>query len=236
LHGNQTRKEDRKVSTEYYMISRGAEHVCGETIDESGSDMYIARDPRALQPSEEDEAVFVHDLIRGEICLVKLAPRGQVDVVDDFFAECEDGWTVVAEESIGAMLGPQSEYLLATIRKADLVLVYDEFEDGDEVKAAEAYRTAVEAQFDGLTCLVEDHITAANDALCARGYDGFWWSQGGVSCAYGWELLALAARDLIGSTPEWTQEAYDALTTPWRTAFPTPLHPEDGPLPVATAG
>ena len=32
---------------------------------------------------------------------------------------------------------------------------------------------------------------------------------------HGTEIIVLAARDLIGTTAAWTQEAYDLLTRPW---------------------
>ena len=39
--------------------------------------------------------------------------------------------------------------------------------------------------------------------------------------------VALLCRDLIGQTPGWDQDAYDALTGPLRTAI-GPVHPDDG--------
>ena len=48
---------------------------------------------------------------------------------------------------------------------------------------------------------------------------------------HGTEIIVLAARDLIGTTAAWTQEAYDLLTRPWAEASGQPAHPADIILP-----
>jgi hypothetical protein len=76
----------------------------------------------------------------------------------------------------------------------------------------------------------EGAMLVAVAALDVAGADGFWWSSVG-GCEYGTEIIALAARDLIGTTAAWTQEAYDLLTRPWAEASGQPAHPADIILP-----
>ena len=51
------------------------------------------------------------------------------------------------------------------------------------------------------------------------------------SCLHGDEYSALAARDLIGTTPGRTQLAYDRIRLSYERAFAETLHPDDQPLP-----
>ena len=51
------------------------------------------------------------------------------------------------------------------------------------------------------------------------------------SCQHGDEYTALAARDLIDTTPGWTQLAYDRIRLRYERAFGETLHPDDQPLP-----
>ena len=58
-----------------------------------------------------------------------------------------------------------------------------------------------------------------------------WWGQpfppGGVDDTFGTEYIALHARHLIGSTPRWTQEAYNRCGAAYVAAMGRPLHPDD---------
>ncbi|WP_457180985.1 hypothetical protein [Mycobacteroides abscessus] len=56
--------------------------------------------------------------------------------------------------------------------------------------------------------------------------DSIWTALPG-SCQHGQEYVALIARHLIGTTPEWTQEAYDCLTHRFRVATGRGVHPDD---------
>ena len=68
-------------------------------------------------------------------------------------------------------------------------------EDGQ----ARIYGEAVNARYDGPGSQMPEKAAeaAAVAALDAIGADGFWWRHS-FSCQYGPEMLALAARDLIG--------------------------------------
>ncbi|MDO2986942.1 hypothetical protein P5V30_20640 [Mycobacteroides abscessus subsp. abscessus] len=47
------------------------------------------------------------------------------------------------------------------------------------------------------------------------------------SCTEGDEFIALAARDLIGAVPGWTQEAYERVAKPYAEVTGRRLHPDD---------
>ncbi len=73
---------------------------------------------------------------------------------------------------------------------------------------------------------------AAKDAVIAAGLDR-WGFKGSVwtllpgSCRHGSEYVAIVARELIGTTPDWTQEAYDYLSRRFVAATGRGLHPDD---------
>ncbi|MCV7286114.1 hypothetical protein H7J87_12325 [Mycolicibacterium wolinskyi] len=66
-------------------------------------------------------------------------------------------------------------------------------------------------------------VEAARDALAAAGRNT-WFPE---SCCHGDEYVAIAARDLIGSVPGWTWDAYELVARPYAQATERKLHPED---------
>jgi hypothetical protein len=215
-------------ATRYYMITTARGLEPGETTsarDEYGDPELIIPDPRLLQPTccaaLGDDLVFpgVLDVMR----LAVLAPTGPVVPHEDAedYSLCEAGWRVEAVEAPDAVLGPQAAWLRAAIADAERVIIEE-----DGVIAA-AYGAEVDRQYERGFWGAQPEADAAREALDALGADGAWWAGEGFSCQYGPEMLALAARDLIGASAHWTQEAYDTLTRPWLIVFGRPVHPDD---------
>ncbi|MFI0487550.1 hypothetical protein [Actinomadura sp. 9N215] len=121
-----------------------------------------------------------------------------------------DGWEVIGDAPLAGLLGPQADEVLAAARTARAQLRGDT----DASPEAARYYAVANATGDAMDAC----LNAALAALQAAGADAWWWSTA-VTCAYGHELVAIAARDLIGTVPDWTQAAYDVLTAPWRAAF-----------------
>ncbi|WP_100475742.1 hypothetical protein [Mycobacteroides abscessus] len=73
-------------------------------------------------------------------------------------------------------------------------------------------------------------LKASGDPVWAQ-FEVTWWGQpfppGGVQNTFGTEYIALHARHLIGTTPTWTQEAYNRCSATYVAASGRPLHPED---------
>ncbi|MBO0849543.1 MAG: hypothetical protein J2P20_08780 [Pseudonocardia sp.] len=192
----------------------------------------MAADPRTLLISE---AAYEHlmtarvsldatEIVTGvetAIRLARLSPHGPVTIdQDDDGAAHSDGWTIDGFEPLHMVFGPQAEQLAAAAvaREADS-------------RAEDAYVEANEALSDSHGGDIEEATDAAGSALARVNADSHLWHELG-GCVYGAEMLALAARDLIGTTTEWTQEAYDLLTSAYRSTIPTPLHPDDAQLPA----
>jgi hypothetical protein len=184
----------------------------------------VTTDPRCLEPSEalDGTGVTETDLLTRTWDLAELSPLGPVD--DEEGIECPDGWTVTSRTpDLSPVLGPQAAQILAAIKEAEITLTGWR-DEADQARAAieNVYAAAVDEDYPQL----EAARQAAVAALYQRGADGAWWNELGA-CQYGWEIVALAARDLTGTTPEWTPDAYDTLTRPWLTAFGRAVHPDD---------
>jgi nucleotide-binding universal stress UspA family protein len=218
------------ATTAYYMLA-GASPAPATLAgyDQDGHLERIAADPRRLMPSE----VLTHDPEQGLLGhgaqLLRLHPDGTAtqNPADPDGFECLSGWTVTAASSdLAPVLGPQAPQILAVIARAEQAITagggpdWDTYVDttdaaGGDDDTAEAFAAA---------------DAAARKALADVGADSWFWSTIGAG-AYGPEILALAARDLIGQAPGWTRAAYDLLTRPWSAAF-GPAHPDD-PVPAA---
>ncbi|RJL20188.1 hypothetical protein [Bailinhaonella thermotolerans] len=136
-----------------------------------------------------------------------------------------DAWRVAEGlPDLDPILGPQARQVRAAIAAGQALLL----DDGDGPTAT-AYHQGIEAQD---TETVGRHERAAKDALGPHA-DTLWMDELGGD-VYAPVLVALAARHLIGTTPAWTQEAYDYLTRPWRSVPDLPpLHPSDAPVPAS---
>ncbi|WP_242911522.1 hypothetical protein [Actinomadura terrae] len=123
--------------------------------------------------------------------------------------DCGDGWEVVGDEPLTGLLGPQACEIAAAaaIARAELL------GDTDASPGAARYYQAIEA----CGAALDDALDAALSALEAAGADACWWATA-VTCAYGYELVAIAGCDLVGTGP-WTVGAYATLMGPWRAAF-----------------
>lgn len=212
----------------YYTLADPAPKV-GSTLGTDPEDTYVSTDPRTLPVVEMTDG-WEHfyqsatEIIGSTgLTLVRVEPVGEVDGPDkcDRTFHASGGWTVTGvEESVDAVLGPQAARVREVVALAEKTLTGL---CGDPRE--EAYMEAVNSRYDD----AQPHVEAAEAALKTIGAYGFYWT----GCEYGWELLALAARDLIGTTLEWTQEAYDALTEPWRLVMHLPVHPDDtAPVPT----
>lgn len=245
------------MSTSYWMIV-GDDHVAaGHTLSDrhDEGDVQVVADPRTFDLGEIQER-FGHDgvidIIRNEgyevqgggrrpvLRLAEVTPLGEVARCvytgtddngnayrseDDYLVTCAGGWRVVGMHPLDAVFGPQAGQIREVIAEAERELVL-----GTNQELIDAYMAVVNARYSQgrVGSSVEPLLEAAGDALDAVGADGWSWARA-ANCVYGEEVTALAARDLIGTTAEWTRDTYDALTLPWRTAFNRPPHPDDIP-------
>jgi hypothetical protein len=145
---------------------------------------------------------------------VPAAPAGPVTPDGPGRWSCAAGWTVTgASADLAPLLGPQAPAILSVLALAEEALT-----DPGPSAAWDAYMIASGAVYTGAAAA----DAAARRALAQAGADAAWWDTIGN----GPEILALAARDLIGTAAGWTQAAYDLLTRPWAEAF-GPAHPGD---------
>lgn len=196
----------------------------GSTIGaDNPEETYVTADPRRLPVDvmTDGQCQTAMELVQStDLALVRVEPIGEVtEPVADVTAPIEyrcftatGGWTVTGiEASTDAVLGPQATRIREVVALAEDAL------RGDADPRAHVYADAVN------TTWSPSIDEPAEAALKSIGADGMYWT----ACEYGGELLALAARDLIGTVPGWTREAYDALTEPWRIAMALPAHPDD---------
>jgi hypothetical protein len=243
--GNNGEENHAMPNDDYYMLITD-KSVSVESIvpcaDAGGRALPAFRDPRTVWIADTlDGRVNAHpvDIVLGQcpqVRVVRVSPVGEVQPHSEFYSdpdrmpvtdhtpvEAAVGWLVESIDPFETILGPQGNQVTTIIREAVRVI-----EDGADPQIVRAYYQAIDAA--GFPELERAH-RAADAALDDREVDTAWWRTcSGES--WGWEVLALAARDLIDTAPGWTQAEYDTLTTPWRRAFPLPLHPDDQPLSV----
>jgi hypothetical protein len=220
------------ATTAYYMLAGASPApATAAGYDHDGRPERIATDPRRLMPSEVLARDPEQGLLEHRAQLLRLRPDGTAtqNPADPGYFECLSGWTVTAAGSdLSPVLGPQAPQILAVIARAEQAITagggpdWDTYVNttdaaGDDDDTAEAFAAA---------------DAAARKALAGTGADTWFWSTIGAG-AYGPEILALAARDLIGQAPGWTRDAYAMLTRPWSEAF-GPAHPDDA-VPAAPA-
>jgi hypothetical protein len=196
-----------------------------------GALIYTRSAPRQLELEEFAEThdltptaiVTDHDTL--PIAVAALTPIGEVQTNDCGDYWCAEGWTVTDRLPITAAFGPQADQIIDLVRLAERVLAA-----APDDSVVNEYTLAVEGLYAQVA--VDQLQMAACEALRDVDAEPEFWFQVGTR-TYGDEVLALAARDLIGATPRWTQQAYDALTRPWRVALRRPAHPDDT-APTAT--
>jgi len=179
----------------------------------------VTSEPRRL-PLPYDADML--DVLDWGDCLARLTPRGPVRTHPDGPHRhiCNNGWTITGWESPDPVFGPQAPQLRALMAELDEL-------DGDG-PVADAYADTADARFgDYDQWLPQPHADAARAALAAAGIDGQWWAETADPCTMRGELLAVAARDLLGTADGWDWDAYTALLAPWRTAVGRWPHPHD---------
>lgn len=182
--------------------------------------------PRVAVVSQPRQApMTIHgdllDLLAMGACLARLTPQGEVKtttLTPTTLHTCAAGWRVTGWENLDAFLGPQAQQI------RNMVAKIGDLEDGP---VADAYDTAINAQYDDSGWTARRHVHAARKALEAAGGDGMFWAEFAAPCNVGGEFIAVAARDLIHTVPGWTWDAYATLVEPWRAAFGEGPHPQD---------
>lgn len=199
----------------YTLVPRQDANI-GQTVDEEYP--YVGADPRRLPVHEiVDDYPGIAD-VTGDWTLVRVTPMGDVTVDNGEYGA--DGWVVADLEPHSTLLGPQAELLTAAEVTAEKRINIPGLPGSPSL----VYVDAVNAWYDDRETVarVEAASEAASEAL---GDAGAWWAAVGA-CVYGEPILALAARDLIGTVEGWTWNAYNLLTGPWVAAL-GPIHPDD---------
>ncbi|MFD9964868.1 hypothetical protein [Amycolatopsis sp. NPDC058986] len=241
----------------HYMIVANRNAEVGDLVpntDATGNPIPAYRDPRSVSVVEtfDDNTIGLLDLLQMPKRLVplvaqvlKVVPNGRVSLHSELFnaehcedvvpephdaVEAEGGWTVRALMPVETILGPQGAQVVAAVRAG-----FPYFDELCDEQVLDSYVSTGNMLHTNRKAELDAALDAAENALDNVAADGLWWTRCAMACNWNNEIPALAARDLIGTTPGWNQEAYDLLTLPWRTALPTvPLHADDKPL-AATA-
>jgi len=210
----------------YYTLIPAHAHV-GQTLL---NDPYVTYHPSLLPISQfasEPGPSAADVILQRTLRLAQVTPEG-VGINDGIFSSA-DAWTISKLEPINELLGPDAEHIIAAYKRKVAAMGEDGTSDGP---TARAYHDAIERQYEADAPAIERHFAAARNALDSAQIDGGWWeSCGGYAGSA--ELLALAARCQVGWKANWTWEAYDALTMPYRQAFGLSAHPVDEPLVAA---
>lgn len=159
---------------------------------------------------EHDEIEHVLD---GRVSLVGVSPRGKVESgrLDESGPEmvCADGWWVESVLSLDQLIGPEATRIrqivftpLGINQESDYAEVIDDIRTLDEE--------------------IDDLVEHATDALNLAGADGDYWASQ-VGCTRGYELIALAASDLVAESGDWNVRALHQLLRPWAMSVRWPL-------------
>lgn len=219
----------------YYMLTTDPTITAGTSLPgivfPAGGPELVAVDARQVDVFEwagengvDDLVDIVLNRLDPPVRLAVLSPAGPVHTSLESrppVAWCESGWTVTSFVPLTEAFGPEGVRLVELVRRAERDLI-DAAGDSPE---ANRYAAALDVQYENEP-LLDTHLDAAQRALRRAGVDYAIWHEIGA-CVYGHEVLALAARPLIGTVPGWTWEAYDGLCEPWRQAFGEPVHPDD---------
>jgi hypothetical protein len=227
--------------TAYFTLLADDTIAVGDTIpniDDEGRPHFVVSDPRAMPTTEalgddraEDGLVEIVQSANPTVRVVRVTPHGTVrphcaswddddEINSTTVLEAERGWKVESIEPLHTILGPQGELVLVAVEQA-IQQRLDDYESA-------LYDAYVTEQNEVGADALHTAVSAAEDALNAVGADGYWWSKV-AGCVWGTEIIALAARDLIG-TEGWDQDGYNRLTRAWRRTLAHRLHPEDPAL------
>lgn len=152
--------------------------------------------------NERDKIEYALD---GRINLVGVSPCGEVTSahVDGGGSEvlASQGWRVESILSLDQVLGPHAVGIRRVVtttvginQEADYNDVVEDIEELDE--------------------RMSDLVQHAVDALHRADIDGAWWADQ-VGCTNGYELVALAASDLVAESSDWDMRAFHQLMRPW---------------------
>lgn len=169
--------------------------------------------------NERDEITY---LLHGHMALVQVAPIGTVETAYiDGGSEmlASTGWTVEAVLSLDELLGPQARAIREVT--ATEMSLDDESDYDDELTALQQHPEMDEVHEDMAS--PDELVERAVAALNAADIDGDWWSDQ-VGCTRGYELVALAARDLVDTTDGWCVHGFTQLMRPWTEVKGEPAH------------
>lgn len=150
--------------------------------------------------------------------LYRVLPVGD-DLGTDPPRVAADEWLIVEELSPGQVLGPQADEIYRAARNIEPL--YDTNHPSRAARTDSEWERLADLYAYNDDDLATEHeaIVGAQAALHALNtidtdQD---WDLG--SCQHGNEYAAIAARDLIGTVPGWTQTAYDSVMARYRRAF-----------------
>lgn len=150
--------------------------------------------------------------------LFRVLPAGEGRGTDQPQAEVDE-WLIVEELPPGQVLGPQADEIYRAA--GNLEPLYDTNHPGRAARTDSEWERLAGLYASNGDGLATEHeaiagVQAALHALNTIDTDQDW-DLG--SCQHGSEYAAIAARDLIGTVPGWTQTAYDAVLARYRRAF-----------------
>lgn len=225
---------------EFYALLNPAE-VCGThlqvRIDDHGDQrhgdqiLYVAAQARRLPLTAamhlSDDQAGLAALLASGARVARLQPAGAVFPADPdqpYLRICAAGWHVTGWTSLDPVLGPQAVQLRA------MAGPLREIVEDPHGALAVTYDQAINRLYERDPSMwLGTASRAARNALTAAGVDGWWWEHADAACCIGNELLATAARDLIGTAPGWSWTGYATLTEPYRAATGDWPHPTTPP-------
>jgi len=209
----------------YYVVwwrAEGMLEVGTRVLDvELEFEPYLHPTPRGVNTEDAGGVPFeqwVYEPEETALFVVKPVVVGEVvDVLAD--DQVADEWLVSEELPIGQLLGPQAEEIYRVVRNLEGL---HEHPWDSEVRSEDEWERLSELYENADEDYAREHaVMAAADAAIAALHlvgDRNGWEYLG-SCQHGCEYAAIAARDLIGTVPGWTQQAYDLVMARYRRTF-----------------
>lgn len=177
----------------------------GEPASEPAGQLPAFTTPRSIAVGETvdlwNEPDEIECVLDGRLALVAVSPRGMVHSgrLDETGPElvCDDGWIVEKHLRLDGLLGPEAARIRTIVAT----------ESGIEHEAD--YAAAIEDH-----CAMDQLVEHATGELWAAGIDDEWWARQVVG-PRGYELVALAATDLVDPASAWNAQAFGQLLHPW---------------------